>query len=350
MARVRYIGSKARVVDEILEIIGPPRASEAWFVDAFCGTGIVGASAADLGWSVRFNDTLLSAVSMAGARLLGPDSVPFDHFGGYDAARKRINSLPLKKGFIWREYSPASAKHAGVERRYFTEKNAQKIDAARAAVEEWKIEGWINESEALLLVADILAGANSAASIAGTYGCFMREWAAGSLRPLVFRGRQLREETALFEIHTKDVMTVPIAENDVAYFDPPYTKRQYAAYYHILETISHGDEPEVEGKTGLRPWKTKASEFSYKSKALRAITRLLDETAASRIYLSYSSEGHVARADLEETLLHLGDVTFHELAEIGRYRPNRAASDAAATVSEYLVELQKVDVVQGLSG
>ena len=40
---------------------------------------------------------------------------------------------------------------------------------------------------------------------------------------------------------------------DTVYLDPPYTKRQYAAYYHILETISLGDEPIVEGICGIRP-------------------------------------------------------------------------------------------------
>ena len=40
---------------------------------------------------------------------------------------------------------------------------------------------------------------------------------------------------------------------DTVYLDPPYTKRQYAAYYHILEAISLGDEPIVEGICGIRP-------------------------------------------------------------------------------------------------
>ena len=37
-----------------------------------------------------------------------------------------------------------------------------------------------------------------------------------------------------------DVLDVQYEDGDVAYFDPPYTKRQYAAYYHILETIAAG--------------------------------------------------------------------------------------------------------------
>lgn len=59
-----------------------------------------------------------------------------------------------------------------------------------------------------------------------------------------------------------DVFDVPNAAHDLVYLDPPYTKRQYASYYHILETVALGDEPEVKGVAGLRPWKNLASDFA----------------------------------------------------------------------------------------
>lgn len=345
-ARVRYIGSKARIVDEILSIVGPPKSGDGTFVDAFSGTGVVAAKASQLGWRVRVNDHLLSAVIMSSARLLGPDTTPFDPFGGYAHAIERLNSLAGRPGFIWREYSPASVRHAGVQRRYFTEQNAAKLDAARAAIEEWSIQGRLNQHEKFLLVADVLAAANRVANIAGTYGCFMRKWLDGALRPIVLAPRHLRERSARFDVYNVEVDEVPIDENDVAYFDPPYTKRQYAAYYHILETIAHGDEPDVEGVTGLRPWQEKASDFCYKTRALVAISSLLTKTAARRVFLSYSSEGHVHRDDLEHALAPLGKVTFHVIGDIGRYRPNQAATENASHVSEFLVELQKAVIAE----
>jgi adenine-specific DNA-methyltransferase len=345
MARVRYIGSKARIVEEILALIGRPGNNEEFFVDAFSGTGVVGARASELGWPVRFNDHLLSAVMISSARLLGPDAVSFERLGGYKAAIGRLNSLRPRQGFLWREYSPASIRNGvAVERKYFTEGNAAKLDAARATIEEWAIEGMIGKDEKLLLIADVLSAANSVANIAGTYGCFLSKWLESALRPIVFTPRLLRLENVRFEAYTADVDDVPIAENDVAYFDPPYTKRHYAAYYHILETIAHGDEPIVEGITGLRPWQEKASDFCYKRRALGAITTLLQKTQARRIYLSYSSEGHVHRSNLEHALALLGHVSFHEIGDIGRYRPNQVAGENASHVSEFLVELRKAPV------
>ena len=112
---------------------------------------------------------------------------------------------------------------------------------------------------------------------------------------------------------------------DVAYFDPPYTKRQYAAYYHLLETIAVGDSPDVVGVTGLRPWQSLASDFCYKTKALKAISTLVAATPARRILLSYSSEGHVTLDALREALSAHGEVKVHDLGAIGRYRPNSVA-------------------------
>jgi adenine-specific DNA-methyltransferase len=347
LTRARYIGSKARIADRIVDHVGPPRAGSGFFVDAFSGTGVVGVAASNLGWPVRFNDHLVSAVITSSARLLAPETVPFIHLGGYREAIKRLNELSGDEGFIWREYSPASTAHgAPTERRYFTEKNAAKIDAVRARIEAWARAGAITAKEKILLVADLLSATNGVANIAGTYGCFLQTWSANAVQPIALKPRELRAKTVPFETYNVDVERVPIAENDVAYFDPPYTKRQYAAYYHILETIAHGDEPEVRGVTGLRPWHDKASAFCYKTRALSAITSLVEKAQSRRLFLSYSSEGHISRADLERSLTSLGEVKFHELGNIGRYRPNLAARSKASHVAEFLVEVTKVTIAR----
>jgi len=345
-ARVRYIGSKARIVDAILEVIGPPGNDDGFFVDAFAGTGVVGAKAGELGWPIRLNDHLLSSVVTSAARLLGSETVLFSRFGGYLQAVAALNNVRPRHGFLWREYSPASLEAIGIERRYFTEDNAAKLDAMRARIEEWTAEGSLTRDERILLIADLLSAANAVANIAGTYGCFMRKWLDSALRPVMVKPRRLRAKSGSVEVYNVDVEAVPISTNDVAYFDPPYTKRQYAAYYHILETIAHGDEPQVGGITGLRPWHEKASAFCYKTRALEAISSMLAKTPSRRIYLSYSSEGHVTRDALERTLATLGRVTFHEIGHVGRYRPNQAASDNASQVSEFLVELEKAVIIE----
>ena len=135
----------------------------------------------------------------------------------------------------------------------------------------------------------------------------------------------------------EDVFSVQVQENDVVYLDPPYTKRQYASYYHILETIALNDEPEVQGVCGLRPWKEKASPFCYKRRALSALINLIEQLPANCILLSYSDEGHVDLGALADALAVNGKLDVIPLKEIGRYRPNKTASANGSAVKEYLI-------------
>lgn len=336
---LRYIGSKARIADAIADVVGVAQ-GKGVFVDGFCGTGAVAAAVARRGWKVRINDSLRSAVITASARLLSRGDVPFRKFHGYASAVARLNEVDGAGGFFWREYSPASAIHGKPERRYFTEKNAARIDAVRSTIKNWRAGGDITEREESLLLADLMLAVNRVANIAGTYGCFLSKWSGQALRPFEMKARRLRSDGVQFEYRIGDVGCVPAKADDVVYLDPPYTKRQYAAYYHILETLAVGDEPVVGGITGLRPWKTLASPYCYKTKALGALVDLVGSFRARRILLSYSNEGHVARESLVSSLTKIGRVEVLQLGSVGRYRPNRVAVENASSVAEYLIIIE----------
>ncbi len=341
MGEIRYIGSKARIASAILDFIGAPTVSAGKFVDVLSGTGIVSRFAAMRGWKVLANDHLLSSAILTTARLLSAEDVPFSAFGGYRSAMQELAEAPGTKGFIYREYTPDGQNRCGQVRRYFTPDNGLRIDGMRARIREWHEGSIISGREHYLLLADLMGAANSVANIAGTYGCFLRHWTASALKPIELKPRELLARRSDFEVLNSDVSCVPSAANDTAYIDPPYTKRQYAAYYHVLETIAAGDEPEVDGVSGLRPWKDKLSSFCYKVRALDALERLISNIHAHRIILSYSSEGHMRVEDVQKLFSKYGKVRTNEVSSIGRYRPNQTASARAATVVEYLIELVK---------
>ncbi|MFM5075494.1 DNA adenine methylase [Aeromonas hydrophila] len=336
----RYIGSKSRLIDQITTYIGPPK-QDAFFVDAFCGTGAVAEAAASLGWNVRINDSLHSAVISAGARLISSNQATFQKLGGYTKAIDKLNAAKPKHGFMWREYSPASMDSCGLERRYFTQENAARIDAMRELISDWVGAGIIDEVEERLLIADLFGALNRVANIAGTFGCFLSKWTNQSQDKISMRCRALKESGVRVEAIVGDVFDVPNSAHDLVYLDPPYTKRQYASYYHILETVALGDEPEVKGVAGLRPWKNLASDFCYKTRALQTLSRLVHQLTAQRVLLSYSSEGHICMQEIKAELSKVGTSTMHPLGSIGRYRPNKVASSAASDVSEFLVVVEK---------
>jgi adenine-specific DNA-methyltransferase len=336
---VRYIGSKARVAAMIAGILGPWPGSGR-FIDAFCGTGSVGRRAAELGWPIVLNDHLTSSMLTAAAQVIARADVPFRSLGGYEAALQLLNQVGGIDGFVWKEYSPASRAH-GVQRQYFTEKNAARIDAVRQTIAQWRAVRLVTELEERLLIADLLAAANRVANIAGTYGCFLSYWTTNSARELLLSPRRLSPTKVHFEATCLDVFNVRAADKDTVYLDPPYTKRQYAAYYHLLETIAEGDAPVVTGITGLRPWEHKASVFCYKTRALAGLQSLIQNLPAHRVLLSYSDDAHIPLEALRRHLADLGNLTVHRLASIGRYRPNERASAHRSAVSEYLLELRR---------
>lgn len=342
---VRYIGSKARLAEAILDIIGNPEGESSRLIDGFCGTGIVARTAALRGWNVSGNDTLLSSTYIADASLYSDSELDFTKIGSYADAIDALNSLTPVGGYIWRTYSPASASFCDHERRYFSEENAKRIDTIRNAIAEWHEKGLIGYREQALLVADLIEAANDVANIAGTYGCFLKTWTSQSSGVLKMKTRELFPYKTLHRMSVGDIFNIKTLATDTVYLDPPYTKRQYASYYHIPETIAYHDEPIVEGVAGLRPWKHIASAFCYKTKALNAINDCIDRLTAQHVFLSYSSQGHVALDDLKRTLPKLGRVEVHELGEIGRYRPNRAAASEGSQVKEYLIEIKKHGVM-----
>lgn len=335
----RYIGSKARMVEAILAHIGQPDGGV--FVDAFSGTGTVAEAASRTGWKVHVNDHLVSSAMMSFARLSCKTDIPFAGLSSYPNAVAILNETRPLQGFIWRQYSPASSDHCAVSRMYFTEENAQKIDGIRHQIREWHEQGVITLHEQQVLIADLMRAANRIANTAGTYGCFLSKWQRQSLISMVLEPANFPDSAPRATWATQDVHKLQCKPQDTVYLDPPYTKRQYAAYYHILETIALGDEPEVEGVCGIRPWREKASDFCYKTRAAKAIERLVSSLPARRIFLSYSTEGHVPIEALSENLAGIGHMSVHSLQNIGRYRPNKMASKTASDVGEVLFCIEK---------
>lgn len=336
----RYIGSKARIADEIIKYLGMPISEDGYFIDAFSGTGIVASKAADCGWNVKINDMMQNAVVVSEARLLSESDVPFIELGGYSAALEVLNTSE-REGFIWKEYSPASAKQVGIERKYFSEENAVKIDGAVELIHRWRKENQISEKEFVLLMATLIYAVNDIANIAGTYGCFLSKWTPQAKNMLDLKPLALRVDKVAYSISMMDVFQIKCSFNDVVYLDPPYSKRQYASYYHILETIVKGDEPVVSGVSGLRPWKDNASIFCYKTKALKALVNLVTSQKANRVLISYSDDGHIQLDDLIRELEKGGKVEVIEIGLIGRYRPNQIASINKSDVNEYLIEYRR---------
>lgn len=348
---IEFLGHKQSLLDFLLEHIQQRTDHKMLCIaDLFCGTGAVSAALKARGHRVIANDALECCVSFAGAALLNNGAPRFsrlfrDVIGDqsasgqthrYEAVLSQLNELKPVRGFFWKNYSPASERFSGTRRMYFTEDNAARIDAVRSRLSEWQPH--LTKGEYYLLLSDLLRAANSVSNTAGTYGCYLKHWKQKALSRIVLRPSNVVESKQTHRVHCADANElVGRLECDVIYADPPYTKRQYSAYYHILETLAVGDEPDLEGSTGLPPWKLKASDYCYRSRAPHALDALVKRAKCKDFFLSYNEDGQIPHDVVLDVLSSYGDVTVFETT-YRRYKSARGAHKGA-TLTERLYHL-----------
>jgi adenine-specific DNA-methyltransferase len=340
---VRYIGSKEQLLPFIESQVRERVKKEIYSVgDLFCGTAAVSRLFKRLGKSVIANDSLRFCYVLAKAALEVNSEPRFERLiesgligasdtvnlfsTPYDKVLAYLTDLSGERGFIFSEYSPAGTATKAYQRQYFSDSNAQKIDAIRNQIGLWEQSGLVSEGEASLLISDLLRATNRVANIAGTYGCFMKGWDQRALRPLTLKRMPIISSSQRQEVFCGDAQAL-IKERhfDVLYLDPPYTWRHYGAYYHILETIAEGDEPIVTGRTGLRPWEENKSRFCDRSDAVNALRELISLAQFKHLFLSYNSEGMITHDQIMEILALRGEVSFSE-ASYRRYRSNNGGT------------------------
>lgn len=337
---IRFIGNKQRLLPFILHkvrsMVGDTPGT---FADLFTGTASIARAFKGIGYRVIANDLLKSSEVFATAALRIShvpafrglqERLPQLHTGlligdPYDKVLYHLNTLEGIHGFFYREYAPTGSTARGTPRQYFTDANASKIDAIRMTIQQWWCKELISETERMLLLSSLMLATNAVANVAGTYGYFLRDWYDKALEPLQLVRLPITPGRVDHDIYREDANElVRRIVADVVYLDPPYTKRQYSAYYHILETIAEDDEPEVWGATGLRirtvnvEW---ASRYCYKKKAVKALQELVDNLECKYIFLSYSSDGHISHEQLMEILGHRGPV-MHWSVPLARYKSN----------------------------
>lgn len=333
---VRFIGSKADLLQFIESVVNKYcNGEESVFADLFCGTGVVSRHFKQLGYKVIANDKLTFCTIFAKANLLVNDEPSFSVLISeegipkeapdsltshpYDFVLSYLNRLDGKKGFIYKNYSPEGTSSGEHERKYFTGKNAKKIDSIREKIEEWNEKDLLSEGERALLLSDLMKATNGIANTAGTYGYFMKEWDSRALKDLTLRRSPIIENEKKHLVCQEDAnQLVSQIDSDILYLDPPYTWRHYGAYYHILETIVKWDKPEISGKSGLRPWEENKSKYCYRDKAADALAELIKRAESEHIFLSYNTEGLIDHERIIEILSQKGNPSSHKF-EHSRY-------------------------------
>lgn len=320
---MKYIGNKYRLLDFIDSVFvkeGLPASGT--FIDIFTGTTSVAQFYKRRGFRLITNDFMTYSYVPQYAyiknniypkfkKLIVSEQIEIDHKlseskeGPLVSVVRYLNSLDGKEGFIFKHYAPGGQ----YSRQFFSDENAKKIDAVRDKIEDWKKQNLIEENEYYILLSSLIDAADFVANISGTYGAYLKIWRSMTLKPFTMLVPKLIESGLNHEIYQEDSNAlIKKIEGNVLYIDPPYNTRQYAANFHILETLARWDNPQVYGKTGLRPYEDQKSLYSQRTKCEDAFADFINSARADYILMSYNNEGIISHKFILDTLASRGVV------------------------------------------
>jgi adenine-specific DNA-methyltransferase len=353
----RYIGSKDKLTDLIISEIRRINKNAKTVIDLMAGTGLMSLALRENNFKVVANDVMTYSYHHLNLHLLLTQAPEFKNTSSiiskvdisnkesnYDLILDYLNNVKPIKGYFFNEFSPeGNPINSTKPRKYFTAENAAKIDGIRKEIKRLNNKKLITELEHSLLLHDLIMASNDIANIAGTYGHYLSKFVKRAESKIVlyksnFSNLGTTEGHIVFKGYAEEIASQ--LKGDICYIDPPYIKRQYAANYHILETLAREDEPEAIGESGLRPWRDQYSNFCSKVKIRSSFHQIITNINCREFLISYSEDGLIPISDLITFLANYGTVSKKNI-EYKRFKSNDSKKDSK--LHEYLIHLKRND-------
>ncbi len=338
LCRLNYIGSKHQLYDfikaSIFDFTKFSSFENKCVGDLFSGTGIISYYLRKDKAHVISNDMeLYSYIIVSAMNYCIYNEVVSEKI---EYLNKNIEMLK-KIGFITQNYSPYNE----CERMFYTVENAQMIDGFRHQIELWKSE--LNKNDYTFLLASLIVSADQFSNIPAVYGCYLKNFKAKALKKMniipIHKNMEnvhIQNKVLSLSLDSDDLKKEKF---DIVYYDPPYNERQYSKNYFVLNMIAqYGDYPEIRGKTGI-PVNSFVSPFCQKRSVKSAFDKMIQNSNAKFIFISYSSEGLVSKDDFVELLSKYGAVKVYE-KEYKRFKSFDYNMDG--NLMEYIFALEKM--------
>lgn len=208
--------------------------------------------------------------------------------------------------------------------------NTRKLDAIREEIDNLSL----SEVERAVALTSLILALDRVDSTLGHFVSYLKDWSPRSFNDLRLKVPRVFVNMVEHQVVRQDVFSLAQSAVDLAYYDPPYgsnnekmppSRVRYASYYHLWTTVILNDRPELFGKA-LRRKDTSdtiaASVFEEFRRnpatgrfiAVEAIERLIMNTQAPWIILSYSSGGRATAEELNAVLHQQGSLV--EVAEL----------------------------------
>jgi adenine-specific DNA-methyltransferase len=314
---IKYTGSKLKLLPYILnlstKVSGDLKNVNVF--DGFSGSTRVSQAYAKSGYTVYANDIAPYSKVFNTAFLLNtydPKS--------YQSLIDHLNSLVPIDGWFTENYGGDGefevSNNADGLKKPWQKKNTRKLDAIRNEIDALNLD----EITKSVAITSLILALDKVDSTIGHYASYLSEWSPRSYNDIKLKVPALWVNENENVIMNHDIFEAleKLPDNiAIAYFDPPYgsnnekmppSRIRYASYYHIWTTICLNDKPGIFGKAKRRidtsdPLAGSVFEEFRKNDTgklivTEAIEKLIKQTKANYIILSYSSGGKVTANEI----------------------------------------------------
>ena len=315
---IKYTGSKREILPVLLELIKP--LSVKTVLDGFSGTTRISQALKQAGYTVYANDIANWSKVFGECYLLNKKPASY-----YLSLINHLNNLPGKYGWFSENYggepNGGSAMQKDGRKRIWQLHNTKKLDAIREEID--KITN--NKIEKSVLLTSLIIAMDKVDSSVGHQVSYLKKWAPRAYNTMKMEVPRLIIDNKQHQVYQKDIFDLTDnIEVDLAYYDPPYgssnelmppSRVRYASYYHIWKTICLNDKPKLVGVANRREDVGDTvsgsifEEFRKNDKGqyivIEAIERLIKNTPAKYVVLSYNNNGRATFNAITDILMNL---------------------------------------------
>lgn len=300
----RYIGSKSKLTNWIIDTILSETKDVKSFLDIFAGTASVAKAASEYFPNIIVNDILHAnnVIYKAFFKDTTWDKEKVENLLDY---YNSVCPIDLKDNYFSKNFGD----------KFFDSLNAKKIGFIREDIEKRKDE--LTDKEYSVLLTTLIYNIDKIANTVGHFDAYIK-------KPIQYKELILRLikpfDIPDIQIFQKDAnILAREIQADLVYIDPPYNSRQYSRFYHIYDNIVKWKKPPLFG-VALKPEAENMSTYCT-VKAKDAFRDLIENLKVKYIAVSYnntynsksnSSENKIKLETIEEILKERGSTKIFE--------------------------------------
>ena len=358
---IKYTGSKREILPVLLELVKPLNVKTV--LDGFSGTTRVSQALKQSGYTIYANDIADWSKVFGECYLLNRKPASY-----YLPLINHLNNLPGKYGWFSENYggepNGGSAIQKDGRKRIWQLHNTKKLDAIREEIDKITKD----EIEKSVLLTSLIIAMDKVDSSVGHQVSYLKKWAPRAYNTMKMEVPRLIIDDKQHQVYQKDIFDlINDVKVDLAYYDPPYgssnelmppSRVRYASYYHIWKTICLNDKPKLVGVANRREDVSDTisgsvfEEFRKNDKGqyivIEAIERLIKNTPAKYVVLSYNNNGRATFQSIKDILKNLKkkisiiemDYKKNVMATITR-TTNEWTNDTNGKNKEYLFLIHK---------